>query len=109
MKVRDINLSYYFSVQSTHLIENNETMIITFSKGNAVLLNLFKPQTMYLRDTSTQKSTTKTNSQINVNSSSEIERENNNEVLFAQPSGKIIQIKENVLLVKSAWEFFIVK
>lgn len=93
-------LSYfYFSVQTTCVYR--DSLIVLFSDGNALLLNMLSPFSIYIRDKDDALAGQ------NLQESSGIQKMSQHLRMFIQPNGDIIEINNKQMCIKSAWEHFI--
>lgn len=96
-------------------------LTISFTSGTFILLNILAPHTIYVRhvnwenDESNQSTllrnalngipASNNGKKINLNASKSI----NPIQLFPQPNGQMVEIRDNNVMIKSIWEYFVNK
>lgn len=102
-----------YSILST--VVNNDLLIVTFEGGYAFLLNLFYPQNIYLHDSNIEISSLNELPTNIVNHQQQQQRENSNDTILSRPqvfiqnNGQMLEVSNDYLMTKLAWEFFVKK
>lgn len=108
------SLLFISRIQSTHI--GSDALTITFTNGNALLLNLYTPQVIYLRDETDALSNkdcpselaAATNRDDELSDGSMQSTSSGNRV-FVQANGQIVHVSSDHITTKSGWEYFIQK
>lgn len=116
MSINFFNLiffSFIYRIQS--IFDNDNMLIISFTSGSFLLLNILSPHTIYVRNIIWQENQLLRNALNGVTASSstkkdihDIKQLNLNQ-LFPQPNGQMIDICDNYVMTKSIWEYFVEK
>lgn len=87
-------------------------LIIAFTSGTFLLLNILSPHTIYVRnvnwDDSPQPLLRNALNGVSASGSKKDLNEIKNSIrLYPQPNGQIIELRDNNVMTKSIWEYFV--